>query len=173
MSREEAEAEDSKKKSDDMRLQMAIQKSRENDEVAKVCFQLCVASIGLNYKLLAGREEAWERPVRPGGSQLRSSRPHHHRAKPAPENSSQQRPLVASGRERLLWWGRQGPLGRDGAHHFQLHHTWPLGGHRRCRGAALPRVSAGLRSCHLHLPSLWWEDQPGPLVSPCPGPQQQ
>ena len=50
MSREEAEAEDSKKKSDDMRLQMAIQKSRENDEVAKVCDQLCVASIGLNDK---------------------------------------------------------------------------------------------------------------------------
>ena len=31
MSREEAEAEDSKKKSDDMRLQMAIQKSKENE----------------------------------------------------------------------------------------------------------------------------------------------
>ena len=45
MSREEAEAEDSKKKSDDMRLQMAIQKSRENDEVAKVSGQLCVASM--------------------------------------------------------------------------------------------------------------------------------
>ena len=35
MSREEAEAEDSKKKSDDMRLQMAIQKSKENDDGAK------------------------------------------------------------------------------------------------------------------------------------------
>ena len=35
MSREEAEAEDSKKKSDDMRLQMAIQKSKENDEPTK------------------------------------------------------------------------------------------------------------------------------------------
>ena len=34
MSREEAEAEDSKKKSDDMRLQMAIQKSKENEDAA-------------------------------------------------------------------------------------------------------------------------------------------
>ena len=32
MSREEAEAEDSKKKSDDMRLQMAIAKSKEGSE---------------------------------------------------------------------------------------------------------------------------------------------
>ena len=32
MSREEAEAEDSKKKSDDMRLQMAIAKSKEDND---------------------------------------------------------------------------------------------------------------------------------------------
>ena len=36
MSREEAEAEDSKKKSDDMRLQMAIAKSKE--EVSKLMY---------------------------------------------------------------------------------------------------------------------------------------
>ena len=46
MSREEAEAEDSKKKSDDMRLQMAIQKSNEDVERPKVSvacrlFRLC------------------------------------------------------------------------------------------------------------------------------------
>ena len=35
MSREEAEAEDSKKKSDDMRLQMAIAKSKEEDDKAQ------------------------------------------------------------------------------------------------------------------------------------------
>lgn len=56
MSREEAEAEDSKKKSDDMRLQMAIQKSNEEVERPKVG----VGCIGLvrTEELIAGGEEA-------------------------------------------------------------------------------------------------------------------
>ena len=62
MSREEAEAEDSKKKSDDMRLQMAIQKSRENEEGTKVCVCLyCLNWTDLCF--LAGREEASKRSV--------------------------------------------------------------------------------------------------------------
>ena len=55
MSREEAEAEDSKMKSDDMRLQMAIQKSNEDTDRPKVSTEKSTSVSSLEIPILGNQ----------------------------------------------------------------------------------------------------------------------